>query len=316
MKTALITGFTGQDGTFLARHLLGQGYRVIGLVRRVSGERLLPIPPHRGNHGQLEIFDGDLTSISSLIDCMRKYEPDEVYNLAAQSHVATSFGQPDMTSMVDYIGLMNLVTAMKTLRNWPKLYQASSSEMYGTGHDEPINEDTPFNPNSPYAIAKVASHFYIRSLRAQGLFACAGILFNHESEIRGEDFVTQKIARAAATGEPLVLGNVESRRDWGYAGDYVKAMHLMMQQDEPDEYVIGTGVAHSVKDFIDAASLRAGKRLPFVTSKEFVRPLDVSCLIADAGKARRLLGWKPTVTFEQLVILMVDSQRSKHENNN
>lgn len=301
MKTALITGVTGQDGTFLSRLLLSEGYRVIGLVRRVTGER--------GVEPGVEIFDGDLTSVASLIDCMRKYEPDEVYNLAAQSHVGTSFGQPDLTSMVDYIGLMNLVIAMKTLRHWPKLYQASSSEMYGTGHDELIDEDTPFNPNSPYAIAKVASHFYIRSLRAQGLFACAGILFNHESEIRGEDFVTQKIARAVATGEPLVLGNVQSNRDWGYAGDYVKAMYLMMQQDQPDEYVIGTGEAHSVLEFIEAAGSPA-----YTVSPEFIRPLDVSCLRADASKARRVLGWEPTVSFTELVKLMVEHQEQIYAN--
>jgi len=310
VKTALVTGFTGQDGTLLSEYLLSLDYRVIGLVRRISGERITRI-----SHPNLVIFDGDLTSVASLIDCVAKYPPDEVYNLAAQSHVATSFQQPDMTSMVDYLGLMNLVTALKTLRQLPKLYQASSSEMYGTGHNEPINENTPFNPNSPYAIAKTAAHYYIRSLKSQGWFACAGILFNHESEIRGHDFVTQKIAKAAATDQFVELGNIFAKRDWGYARDYVKAMHLMMQQPEPDEYVIGTGVAHTVMDFVDEASACIGKPLAVLTSKKYMRPLDVSCLIADASKAKRVLGWEPTVTFKELVKLMVDHQKELHENN-
>lgn len=312
MKTALVTGFTGQDGTLLSEYLLSLDYRVIGLVRRISGERITRI-----EHPNLVIFDGDLTSVASLIDCVAKYPPDEVYNLAAQSHVATSFQQPDMTSMVDYLGLMNLVTALKTMRRLSKLYQASSSEMYGTGHDEPINEGTPFNPNSPYAIAKTAAHYYIRSLRSQGWFACAGILFNHESEIRGHDFVTQKIARAAARGERVKLGNLDAERDWGYARDYVKAMHLMMQQDKPDEYVIGTGETHSVRELVQQAYNCTAEMLDHVVDFDpnMVRPLDVSCLIADASKAKRVLSWEPTVTFKELVKLMVDHQKELHENN-
>lgn len=313
-KTALITGFTGQDGQFLSRYLLGLGYHVIGLIRRVS-------PVRQSYIADFTLVDGDLGSIASLIDIFHKYDIDEVYNLAAQSHVQTSFNQPDLTSMVDYMGLMNLVTAMQSTPRWriggslPKLYQASSSEMYGAGQIYPINEATPFNPNSPYAIAKTAAHYYARSLRAQGMFVCAGILFNHESELRGEDFVTQKIARAVATGEELVLGNVAAKRDWGYAGDYVKAMHLMMQQEDPGEFIIGTGEAHSVLDFVEAAFAHVNKPVDYGISTDFVRPLDIGHLRADASRAKRILGWEPTVKFEELVRLMVDYQRNKYENN-
>lgn len=334
MKTALVTGYTGQDGTLLTRLLLSKGYRVVGLVRRVSTEPPVRIrgPYDFSLHLKsdlLELVSGDLQSTVSLINILREAQPDEIYNLAAQSHVKTSFETPDYTTMVDYLGLMNLVIAMDVVGSHAKLYQASSSEMYGTDVEGPINEQTPFNPNSPYAIAKTAAHYYARSLRAQGRFVCAGILFNHESEIRGGDFVTQKIARAAATGELLVLGNVDSRRDWGHAEDYVKAMHAMMQHDVPGELVIGTGVDHSVRDFIEIAYARAEKTLTWsgdegyvdgiieviTNSPQYTRPLDVSRLLADPSRAKAELGWEPEVKFEDLVHRMVDYQKESHAYN-
>ncbi len=331
MKVALVTGFTGQDGTLLTDLLLKKGYLVIGLVRRVSTE-----PPRRVRGSfdfhwyltmnQLILHPGDLSSIVSLIDVLNTYEVDEIYNLAAQSHVKTSFEMPDYTTMVDYVGLMNLVTAMDVTHSRAKLYQASSSEMFGTDVEGAITEQTPFNPNSPYAIAKTAAHYYARSLRAQGRFVCAGILFNHESEIRGGDFVTQKIARAAVKDELLELGNIESRRDWGHAQDYVQAMYAMMQNDIPREFVVGTGEDHSVKDFLETAYTYAGKtlvwddglgyvgdRLAVCTNRrEFTRPLDVSRLLADPSRVKAELGWEPKISFTELVHKMVDAHKENH----
>lgn len=331
MKVALVTGFTGQDGTLLTDLLLKKGYRVIGLVRRVSTE-----PPRRVRGSfdfhwyltmnQLVLHPGDLSSVVSLIDVLTKYNVDEIYNLAAQSHVKTSFEMPDYTTMVDYVGLMNLVTAMDVTKCQAKLYQASSSEMFGTDVKGAINEQTPFNPNSPYAIAKTAAHYYARSLRAQGRFVCAGILFNHESEIRGGDFVTQKIARAAVINELLELGNITSRRDWGHAQDYVRAMYDMMQNDVPREFVIGTGEDHSVKEFLETAYTYAGKTLVWdeglgyvgerlavrTNSRAFTRPLDVSRLLADPSRAKAELGWEPEIGFTELVHKMVDAQKESH----
>lgn len=331
MKVALVTGFTGQDGTLLTDLLLKKGYQVIGLVRRVSTE-----PPRRVRGSfdfhwyltmnQLVLHPGDLSSVVSLIDVLTKYNVDEIYNLAAQSHVKTSFEMPDYTTMVDYVGLMNLVTAMDVTKCQAKLYQASSSEMFGTDVKGAITEQTPFNPNSPYAIAKTAAHYYARSLRAQGRFVCAGILFNHESEVRGGDFVTQKIARAAVTDELLELGNVTSRRDWGHAQDYVRAMYDMMQNDVPREFVIGTGEDHSVKEFLETAYTYAGKTLVWdeglgyvgerlavrTNSRAFTRPLDVSRLLADPSRAKAELGWEPEIDFTELVHKMVDAQKESH----
>lgn len=331
MKVALVTGFTGQDGTLLTDLLLKKGYQVIGLVRRVSTE-----PPRRVRGSfdfhwyltmnQLVLHPGDLSSVVSLIDVLTKYNVDEIYNLAAQSHVKTSFEMPDYTTMVDYVGLMNLVTAMDVTKCQAKLYQASSSEMFGTDVKGAITEQTPFNPNSPYAIAKTAAHYYARSLRAQGRFVCAGILFNHESEVRGGDFVTQKIARAAVTDELLELGNVTSRRDWGHAQDYVRAMYDMMQNDVPREFVIGTGEDHSVKEFLETAYTYAGKTLVWdeglgyvgerlavrTNSRAFTRPLDVSRLLADPSRAKAELGWEPEIGFTELVHKMVDAQKESH----
>lgn len=336
-KTALITGYTGQDGTFLTAHLLSLGYNVVGLCRRISTE-----PPRRvrGGYdfnaaivsGRLKTVVGDLSSVRSLSSLLAEYKPDEIYNLAAQSHVGISFTQPEYTAEVDYMGVVNLITAMTVTGSEARLYQASTSEMFGDIKEGSmsLNETTPLNPNSPYAIAKAAAHFEIRATRARGFYAAAGILFNHESEIRGGDFVTQKIAREVVhqqlhDGVILKLGNINARRDWGYAGDYVKAMHLILQQPKADEYVIGTGVTHSVRDFVEAAYKTLGMQLRWEgediyekgyvgdtlmveIDPKFYRPNDVNYLLADSSKAEAELGWHPEVDFDGLVKLMVQAQ--------
>lgn len=345
-KTALITGFTGQDGTFLTKHLLEQGYKVVGLVRRISTE-----PPRRVRgkfdfsdaiaNGQLVLEEGDLLSISSLIRIINTHRPDEVYNLAAQSHVGLSFMQPEFTMDTILDGTVNLIHALESAPlglEW-KMYQASTSEMFGnypmgvSGAPEKFDEETPFGPNSPYAIAKAAAHFYCAMKRKEGRYISCGILFNHESEIRGGDFVTQKIARGVRhwqeTGEPLELGNLDAVRDWGYAGDYVRAMHLMLQQDHPDDYVVATGEAHTVRDFVHAAFAAVGTKLTshgegveerftaiegprggtaVVINPKFYRPVDVRYLQGDASKIRKL-GWVPDVDFEDLVRIMVEAAK-------
>jgi len=333
-KTALISGYSGQDGTFLTRLLLDKGYKVIGLVRRISTE-----PPYRVRgkfdfdeqleSGRLVLEAGDLLSPSSLNRIIQKYKPDEIYNLAAQSDVGISFKEPESTMQTDFIGLVNLVTALEAHGNNWKLYQASTSEMFG---DKPkgtiLTENTPLTPNSPYAIAKTAAHNYMQMKRKEGRFCACGILFNHESEIRGGNFVTQKIARGAVDwwndGKVLELGNLNAVRDWGYAGDYVRAMWAMLQQSEPDDYVIGTGKAHSVREFVEAALEctneyiawegkginEVGKvagRVAVKVNPDFYRPVDVNFLHADPSKAIGRLCWQPQVEFEQLVKIMVDA---------
>jgi GDPmannose 4,6-dehydratase len=332
MKTALITGFTGQDGTFLTRLLLSKNYRVIGLCRRVSTE-----PPRRVRgqfdftealrNGQLVLADGDLLSSSSLNRIIQEYQPDEIYNLAWQSHVGLSFKTPEV-SLRDYEGYVNLVTAVETC--WPKarIYQASTSEMFGDRDESTqLSELTPLKPNSPYAIAKTAAHFYGQMKRKQGMFISNGILFNHESEIRGGDFVTQKIAKGAAhwvaTAEPIRLGNLEARRDWGYAGDYVEGMWLMLQHDKADDFVLATGETHTIREFAEAAFKALGFELvsnghegvneillvngkpAVVIDPQFYRPNEVGYLLGDFTKARAELHWKPKHNFSSLVKLMV-----------
>ena len=335
MKTALITGFTGQDGTFLTKLLLEKGYRVVGLVRRVSTE-----PPRRQRgsfdfsealaNGQLILEDGDLQSTSSLNRIIGEYEPDEVYNLAWQSHVGLSFKTPEV-SMKDYEGYVNLITAVEALGIETRVYQASTSEMFGDRTLQvAISEETPLRPNSPYAIAKTAAHYYGIMKRKQGMFISNGILFNHESEIRGGDFVTQKIAKGARkwaeTGEPIRLGNLEAKRDWGYAGDYVEGMWRMLQADEPDDFVLATGETHTVRDFVYAAFkaldielvdvnrgrginevLMANGKPAVVIDPEFYRPNEVGFLLGNPDKAKTQLGWKPKHNFESLVKLMVEA---------
>lgn len=327
MKRALVTGFSGQDGQYLTQLLLDEGYEVFALSRRVSTE-----PPVRSRLGieseNLHIVRGDLCDYKSLSDIIKAHQPDEIYNLGAQSHVGISFEQPLLTTEVDYLGFVNLVQALESEHKgeW-KLYQASTSEMFGDKTGTPIlSEDTPLNPNSPYAIAKTAAHFYARSKRAQGRFISCGILFNHESPIRGGDFVTQKIAQGVkhwvATAEPIELGNLNSVRDWGHAKDYVRAMYLMLQQDEPGEFIVATGETHTVREFVEVAFRGVGQEVVWIgegvdevglvnghpavrVNPEFYRPNEVPYLKGNAYRAHTILGWSPEITFDELVSSMV-----------
>ncbi len=312
MPTALITGVTGQDGSYLAEFLLSKGYRVVGMVRRTSTvnfERIEHI------QDQIELVQGDLHDQSSLMDILAEYKPDEVYNLAAQSFVPTSWRQPVLTGEVTAIGVARLLEAVRLVCPKAKFYQASTSEMFGKVREVPQKETTPFYPRSPYGVAKVYGHWITVNYReSYGMFAVSGILFNHESPRRGLEFVTRKISYGVAKiklglASELRLGNLDARRDWGYAGDYVRAMWLMLQQDEPEDYVIGTGETHSVREFCEIAFSHVGLdyRDYVVQDPRFFRPAEVDLLVADPSKARQKLGWSPTVTFEELVKMMVDA---------
>jgi GDPmannose 4,6-dehydratase len=321
MKKALITGITGQDGSFLAEFLLGKGYQVHGVVRRASTfntDRLDSIyaDPHEQNT-RLYLHYGDVTDGSGLRHVIETVQPDEIYNLAAQSHVRVSFDQPEYTADVVATGTLRLLDAIRDYTSntgrQVRLYQAGSSEMFGAAHP-PQSETTAFYPRSPYAVSKVAGHWYAVNYReAYGLFICNGILFNHESERRGETFVTRKITRALGRiklglQHKLFLGNLEARRDWGYAGDYVEAMWLMLQAPQPDDYVVATGEAHSVGEFLDQAASCCGLDWKkFVeTDPRYLRPTEVDHLLGDPSKIKQKLGWQPKVSFEKLVKLMVD----------
>jgi GDPmannose 4,6-dehydratase len=317
-RRALITGITGQDGSHLAEVLLAKGYEVHGIVRRSSSfnsqriDHLYEEPDVPGR--RMLLHYGDLADAVGLVNLIRAVQPHEVYNLAAQSHVAVSFEMPDYTADTTAVGAIRLLDAIRAADPDTRYYQASSSEMFGSS-PPPQSETTPFHPRSPYACAKVfAHHVTVNYREAYGLYACNGILFNHEGERRGETFVTRKITRAVARiaaglQDHLLLGNLDARRDWGYAGDYVEAMWLMLQQDTPDDYVIATGEAHSVREFCDRAFRRVGLDWErFVrTDPRYERPAEVDFLLGDASKARALLGWKPQVTFDGLVDLMVDA---------
>jgi len=320
-RTALITGITGQDGSYLAELLLSKGYDVHGVVRRsssVNRARIdhLTLDPDLAD-GRLELHYGDLSDGHGLACLIHEIEPDEIYNLGAQSHVRVSFDTPLYTVDVDALGTLRILEAARQLqrRKDVRVYQASSSEMYGKVHEVPQSETTPFHPRSPYACAKVYSYWQVVNYReAYDLFACNGILFNHESPRRGETFVTRKITRAAtrireSLQSTLSLGNLDAKRDWGYAKDYVEAMWLMMQQDAPDDYVVATGETHSVRDFLLAAFRHVG--LPWQqyvrTDPRYFRPSEVDLLLGDASKAREELGWKPKTSFDELVKLMVDA---------
>lgn len=313
MPNALITGITGQDGSYLAEFLLSKGYRVYGMVRRTSmfnNERI------RHLLDDIELIDADLLDQLSLIQALRCSRADEVYNLAAMSFVGTSFLQPVATSEYTALSVARMLEAVR-LADWPiRFYQASSSEMFGKAQTVPQNECTPFYPRSPYAVAKLYGHWITVNFReSYGLFACSGILFNHESPRRGIEFVTRKISNAVARiklglQKKLVLGNLEARRDWGFAGDYVKAMWRMLQQDVPDDYVVATGVSYSVRDFVTAAFAYANiddwQQYVEIDPGLF-RPAEVDYLIGDASKARQELGWEPKVTFEELACMMVEN---------
>ncbi|HEY0382597.1 MAG TPA: GDP-mannose 4,6-dehydratase [Candidatus Elarobacter sp.] len=309
-KTALITGITGQDGSFLAEFLLERGYRVVGMTRRTSTD-----VHERIQHlvDRIEIVSGDLLDQSSITSIVAAIRPDEIYNLAAQSFVPTSWHQPVLTGEFTALGVTRVLESIRANGRPVKFYQASSSEMFGKVHVVPQNEATPFYPRSPYGVAKVYGHWITVNYReSYGMFAASGILFNHESERRGKEFVTRKISDGVARiklgiASELRLGNLDAQRDWGFAGDYVRAMWLMLQQDKPDDFVIATGRTHAVRDFVRlafaAADLDWEKYV--VVDPRYYRPAEVDLLVGDASKALRELGWRPEISFEQLVEQMV-----------
>ncbi len=312
MTRALITGITGQDGSYLAELLLDKGYTVIGMVRRsstVNYERIAHI------QDRVEFANGDLLDQGSLIDALKQHQPDEVYNLAAQSFVQTSFGQPVLTGETTALGVTRLLDAIRIVDAGIRFYQASSSEMFGKAREVPQSEITPFHPRSPYGVAKVYGHWITVNYReSYDLHASSGILFNHESPRRGLEFVTRKIAHGAARiklglTEELALGNLDAKRDWGFAGDYVEAMWLMLQQDQADDYVVSTGETHSVREFCDVAFGHLGLNYldHVVIDERFFRPAEVDLLVGDAKKARTVLDWTPRTSFEELVTMMVDA---------
>jgi len=320
-KKALITGVTGQDGSYLAEFLLERGYEVIGMVRRTSTvnfERIKHI------QDRITLVPGDLMDQVSIIDILREHRPDEVYNLGAMSFVPTSWSQPVLTGEVTALGVTRVLDAIRTVDPTIRFYQASSSEMFGKVRETPQNENTPFYPRSPYGVAKVYGHWITVNYReSYGLFACSGILFNHESPRRGLEFSTHQVTHGAARiklglANELNMGNLDSKRDWGYVEDYVRAMWLMLQQDEPDDYVVGTGRTHSVRELCELAFDYLGLDWQdhVVVDPRFLRPADVDFLVADATKAHTKLGWEPAVTFEELIQMMVDAdlEALKREN--
>jgi GDPmannose 4,6-dehydratase len=311
-KKALITGVTGQDGSYLAEFLLSQGYDVLGMVRRTSTVNF-----DRIHHIQdkITIVQGDLLDQMSILDILREHQPREIYNLAAQSFVPISWKQPVLTGEFTALGVTRVLDAMRIIDPEARFYQASSSEMFGQVREVPQTETTPFYPRSPYGVAKVYAHWITVNYReSYNMFACSGILFNHESPRRGLEFVTHKVTHGAARiklglDDELRLGNMDARRDWGYAGDYVQAMWLMLQQDQPDDYVIATGQTHSVQRLCEVAFGHLGLdwRKYVVSDPEFIRPAEVDLLVGDASKAHARLGWEPSVTFEDIIQMMVDA---------
>ena len=345
MKTALITGVTGQDGAYLAEYLLDKGYAVHGIKRRTSLfntariDHLIEGEP--GREGRFVLHHGDMTDSSSLTHILQKVKPDEVYNLAAQSHVAVSFEEPEYTANSDAMGALRLLEAIRFLGLGEKtrFYQASTSELYGLVQEVPQRETTPFHPRSPYAVAKLYAYWITVNYReAYGLYACNGTLFNHESPLRGETFVTRKITRALAriklgTQSELRLGNMDAKRDWGHARDYVKMMWLMLQQDKPEDYVIATGEQYSVREFVARAAEVLGMTITFEgegvdevgrdesgrvivrVDPQYFRPAEVETLLGDASKARQELGWTPETSFDELVREMVESDLEEAKRN-
>jgi GDPmannose 4,6-dehydratase len=312
MPKALITGITGQDGSYLAELLLERGYEVLGMVRRTSTVNFDRI---RHFQDRITVVQGDLLDQVSLINILQQHRPHEVYNLAAQSFVPTSFEQPVLTGEFTALGVTRMLDAIRIADRSIRFYQASSSEMFGKVHEVPQRETTPFHPRSPYGVAKVYGHWITINYReSYDLFACSGILFNHESPRRGLEFVTRKITHTVARiklglANELRLGNLEARRDWGFAPDYVRAMCMMLQHDRPDDYVVATGETHSVREFCQEAFGCVGLDWEkyVVADPRYYRPAEVDLLVGDAGKAGRVLGWKPAVTFRDLVRIMVDA---------
>ena len=314
-KRALITGITGQDGRYLAEFLLDKGYEVFGLIRGQDNPKRLVVEKEVP---KVEFIEGDLTDMSSLVEALAYCEPDEVYNLGAMSFVALSFKQPVLTGEITGLGALRMLEAIRMLdkdkKEKIKFYQASSSEMFGKVRETPQNELTPFHPRSPYGVAKAYAHYMTQNHReSYGMFACSGILFNHESPRRGYEFVTRKVTRFVARvklglQKELAFGNLDAKRDWGFAGDYVEAMWLMLQQGKPDDYVIATGETHSIKELFDIAFAEVGIKdwKPYVKQdKRFMRPAEVDFLVGDYSKAKKVLGWEPKVKFPELVKMMV-----------
>jgi GDP-mannose 4,6-dehydratase len=318
MKKALITGITGQDGSYLAELLLNKGYAVHGLIRRASTfntERIDHL--YKDFHdpaARIHLYYGDLSVSGQLTDLLHDIQPDEIYHLGAQSHVRVSFDMPEYTGDVTGLGTLRLLEAIRKTGIKTKFYQASSSEMFGAA-PPPQNELTPFQPQSPYAAAKVYAYYIVRNYRdAYKLFACNGILFNHESPRRGETFVTRKVTRAATRiklglQDKLYLGNLDAKRDWGFAGDYVEAMWLMLQQEKPDDLVIATGETHSVKEFVERVfrKLNLDYQKHVIIDPKYFRPTEVDVLLGDSSKAKNILGWKPRVGFDQLIDMMIEA---------
>lgn len=312
MKKALITGITGQDGSYLAEFLLEKGYEVFGMVRRSSTENFGRIEHIRD---KIKLLQADLLDQFSIISAVKEANPDEIYNLAAQSFVPTSWDQPVLTGEFTALGVTRILEAIRHVNKDIKFYQASSSEMFGKVLEVPQKETTPFYPRSPYGVAKVYGHYITVNYReSYNIFGCSGILFNHESPRRGLEFVTRKVTYNAVKiklglQENVLLGNLDAKRDWGFAGDYVEAMWLMLQQDKPDNYVIATGETHTVKELVEIAFdyLNLDWQKYVKVDPRFIRPAEVELLIGDSSKARKILGWKPKVSFEQLIKMMVDS---------
>lgn len=322
-KTALITGILGQDGPYLAQFLLGKGYKVSGMIRRYSNPNFDNLD-YLGITDKVEFIEGDLTDDSSLINIIKNFRPEEVYNLAAQSFVGSSWEQAKLTTEINAMGVLNLLSAIKLFSPTTKFYQASTSEMFGLGNTNGYqDENTPFHPRSPYGIAKVYAHWMTVNFReSYGMFTCSGILFNHESPLRGIQFVTRKITDGVARiklglAQELRLGSLEPKRDWGFAGDYVGAMYQMLQQDKPDDFVVATGENHSVKEFVQLAFKAAGLSdwEKYVKSDpRFKRPAEVPDLRGKANKARKVLGWKPKTSFGDLVKMMVEADIKRLQN--
>ncbi|MGE6203813.1 GDP-mannose 4,6-dehydratase [Guptibacillus hwajinpoensis] len=320
MKKALVTGITGQDGSYLAEFLLSKGYEVYGMRRRTSTPNFQNVELIKD---QIQWISGDLTDLPSMIEAVREADPDEVYNLAAQSYVAASWPQPSLTSQVTALGVNNILEAVRIVKPEARFYQASSSEMFGKVLETPQKESTPFYPRSPYGVSKVYGHWITVNYRESfDMYACSGILFNHESPRRGHEFVTRKVTDAVARIKlglqtELRMGNLDAKRDWGFAGDYVKAMWLMLQQDAPDDYVIATGEMHTVRELVEIAFSQVDLDYHdyVVLDPKFVRPAEVDLLLGDCTKAKQKLGWEKEVSFEQLVQMMVeeDLKRVKAE---
>ncbi len=311
-KVALITGITGQDGSYLAEFLLSKGYKVCGLVRRSSVQKFDNIVHIKD---KIELVQADLTDQNSLNFVIKEINPDEVYNLAAQSFVPTSWTQPILTADVTALGVTRVLEAIRIINPKIKFYQASSSEMFGKIRETPQTEKTPFHPRSPYGVAKVYGHFITINYReSYGIFACSGILFNHESPRRGLEFVTRKVSHSVAQIklgliQKLFMGNLDAKRDWGFAGDYVKAMWLILQQEKPDDFVIGTGKTHSIRELLETAFNHVGLDYKNYVKQDprFMRPAEVDLLCGNATKAQMMLGWKPEINFKELITMMVDN---------